>query len=1030
MSGFQLSSWGIRNPVPVAILFVALTIAGIFAYLSLPVRQFPDVTVPVVVVNVTQSGAAPTEMETQITRKIEDAVSGVNNVKHISSTVTLGSSETDVEFTLGTDLQKATDDIRSAVEQARINLPRDIDPPNVFRVEQDANPIGYYAVQMPSMSPTELSWFIDNTLSRDLQGLKGVGQVNRLGGLDREITVTLDPDRMAALGVTAPQINEALRSSTNNVSGGRADIGARETTIRVLGTPATVDQLRQVTIPLAGGRYARLSDVADVGEGAAEIRRFARQNGRPSVAFQVTMIKGGSEVQVADRINKRLRKLEDEYKGLKVSTIYSAADDTTESFNSTLHVLLEGMGLAALVVLIFLRDWRSTAITAVAMPLSLIPTFAAMQAFGFSLNVVTLLALTLVIGILVDDAIVEIENIQKRIERGQRPYDAAMEGADAIGLAVIACTATIVAVFTPVSFMNNMVGQYFKEFGLTVSVAVLFSLLVARLLTPLLAAYFLSPTHTPKPPKPLPAFYEHSLHWALTHKWLSIAAGAVFVVISFVVIAVGVPKGFLPTEDQGFIFLNVQGPPNTSKEAMDRAVQQTTRMLLAKPDVETVFASVGGGGDLTAGSMTVILKDHRSMTTDKFKQSIRDELRGIADARVVTSGGFSGADVEMILASQNGPVLEKVQEQLQRQMRGVDVISDPRPSPSPPSTELVVRPKADEAARLNVSTEAIAQIARVATIGDIDANVAKFNEGERQIPIRVRMPDWARSDLDTIGRLQVPTGDGHTTPLSSVATIGFEAGAAKIVRYDRERRVSVQADLTGGATLGQALQKINALPVMKNLPPEVHRAVQGDQEAFQDLFTGMIFALLAGIAMIYAVLVLLFRSFFKPAIILSALPLTIGGAAFGLMATQLTLSLPSMIGMFMLMGIAAKNSILLVEFAIEDERAGQDRTTALMNACRERARPIIMTTVAMAAGMLPTALSIGGVASFRQPMAVAVIGGLISSTALSLVLVPVVYEVFDQLENWLGPAFGRFVTPRHAEDEAEARPAPIIRPAE
>jgi hydrophobe/amphiphile efflux-1 (HAE1) family protein len=1013
---FRLSSWGIRNPVPVVILFVALTIAGIFAYYSLPVRQFPDVTVPVVVVSVTQSGAAPSEMETQITRKIEDAVAGVNNVKHISSEVTLGSSSTSIEFNLGSDLQKAVDDVRSAVDQARINLPRDIDPPNVFRVEADSNPIGYYAVQMPTMSPTELSWFIDNTLSRELQAQKGVGQVTRLGGLDREITVTVDPDRMAALGVTAPQLNEALRSYTNNISGGRADIGARETTIRVLGTPATVAALRDVNIALSGGRYARLSDIADIGEGSAEIRRFARLNGRPSVSFMVTMIKGGSEVQVSDRINKALEKLEGQYKGLKVATVYSAADDTTESFISTVHVLLEGMVLAALVVLIFLRDWRSTAITALAMPLSLVPTFAAMQALGFSLNVVTLLALTLVIGILVDDAIVEIENIQKRIERGQRPYDAAMEGADAIGLAVIACTATIVAVFTPVSFMNNMVGQYFKEFGLTVSVAVLFSLLVARLLTPLLAAYFLSPTHHAKPPKPLPRFYERSLVWALNHKWLSIGAGGLFVVISFVLIVVAVPKGFLPTEDQGFVFLNMQGPPNTSKEDMDRAVQQTTRMLLAKPDVETVFASVGSGGDMTGGNMTVILKEHRSMTTDKFKQSIRDDLRGIADARVVTAGGFGGSDVEMILASQNGPVLDRVQEQLQRQMRDVDVISDPRPAPSPPSTELVVRPKVDEAARLNVSTEAIAQIARVATIGDIDANVAKFNEGERQIPIRVRMPDWARSDLDTLGRLQVPTGDGRTTPLSSVATIGFEAGPAKIVRYDRERRVSVQADLVAGATLGQALQKINALQVMKNLPPDVHRATQGDQEAFTDLFTGMIFALVAGIAMIYAVLVLLFRSFFKPAVILSALPLTIGGAVFGLMITQLTLSLPSMIGMFMLMGIAAKNSILLVEFAIEDERAGQERIEALMNACRERARPIVMTSFAMAAGMLPTALGLGEGASFRQPMAVAVIGGLITSTVLSLVLVPVVYEVFDQLENWVRPMFGRFVTPRHVPE--------------
>ncbi|MGZ8370949.1 MAG: efflux RND transporter permease subunit, partial [Caulobacteraceae bacterium] len=599
---FRLSSWGIRNPVPVAILFVVLTIMGVMAYLNLPVRQFPDVSIPVVVANITQSGAAPSEMETQITRKIEDAVSGINNVKRVSSTVRQGSSETVIEFNLGTDIQRATDDVRSAVEQARFNMPRDIDPPNVFRVENDAQPIGYYAAQASNMSPSELSWFIDNTLAREIQGKKGVGQVSRLGGLDREISVNLDPDRMAGLGVTAPQVNEALRAFTNNVSGGRADVGNRETTIRVLGTPATINDLRQISIPLGAGKYVALADVADIGEGTAEPRRFARKNGRPSVSFSVTMIKGGSEVQVADRVNDALKKVSEKYPGVTFSTIYTSADDTKASFHSTQAVLLEGMVLASLVVLFFLRDWRATAITAVAMPLSLIPTFAAMSAMHFSLNVVTLLALTLVIGILVDDAIVEIENIQKRIERGQRPYVAAMEGADAIGLAVIACTLTIVAVFTPVSFMNNIVGQYFKEFGLTVSVAVLFSLLVARLLTPLLAAYFLSPTHKPKPPRPLPGYYENTLVWALKHRWLSILAGGVFVVISLVLIVVAVPKGFLPTEDPGNFRLQIQGPPNASKEDMERAVQQVTRMMLAKPDVETVFTSVGGGGDITTGS--------------------------------------------------------------------------------------------------------------------------------------------------------------------------------------------------------------------------------------------------------------------------------------------------------------------------------------------------------------------------------------------------------------------------------------------
>jgi HAE1 family hydrophobic/amphiphilic exporter-1 len=1035
---FRLSSWGIRNPVPVTILFVALSLLGIASFVLLPVKGQPSVVLPIVVVTVTENGAAPAQMEAQITRPVEDAVAGVAGIKHISSTVVQGASTTTIEFVLGTDLQKVTDQVRSNVDQARVNLPRDIDPPVVTRVDMDDNPLLTYAVSAPTLSDTDLSWFIDNTVAREIQAVKGVGHVYRAGGIDQQVNITLDPDRMAALGATAPQVNEALRAFTNDVPGGRAAVGGRETTIRVEGMSQSVDTLRNLSIPLGGGRYARLSDVADVGMGAAEERGFARLNNRPTVAIRVTSTKGFSEVEMDQKVRAKIAEIGKQHPEVRFSKILSQVDDTKRSFDSTIHVLIEGMLLAALVVFLFLRDWRSTLISAVAMPLSLLPTFIGMLLFGFTLNQVTMLSLTLVIGILVDDAIVEIENIQKRIERGQRPYQAAMEGADAIGLAVIACTMTIVVVFTPVSFMNTFVGQFFKEFGVTVALSVMFSLLVARLLTPLLAAYFLSPSHKPEPERRMPPFYRSLLGWALAHKWLSAGFGALFFIGSLGLAAM-TSKAFMPTEDPGYLFLTVDGPPGSTAQSMSNAVTQTTRLLLSKPDVESVFANIGGntqyGGQLSSGDITVKLKDRRSMSTDAFKRSIRDQLRGIADARITTSGGWGGADVTMILASQDGAALLRVQTDLLHQMRGLKEVREPRPDPPPAATELVIRAKTDEAARLNVTTEAIASVARVATIGDIDANVAKFNMGDRLIPIRVRLPLTSSSDLTTIGNLRVPTADGSTTPLSSVATIGFEPGPAQVVRFDRERRASVNADLNG-VPLGAALEAINKLPVMKHLPAGVHQAQQGDQEAFIELFTGMVAAMFAGVAMIYAVLVLLFRSFFKPAIILSTLPFCLGGAFFALLITNLSLSLPSMIGILMLLGIAGKNSILLVEFAIEDERAGQSRTEALMNACRERSRPIIMTTVAMAAGMLPTALGVGEGAAFRQPMAVAVIGGLISSTALSLVLVPVVYEIFDNIEKWLGPAFGRLITPREAAERKEERdelfgyPRPAVEPGE
>ena len=477
----------------------------------------------------------------------------------------------------------------------------------------------------------------------------------------------------------------------------------------------------------------------------------------------------------------------------------------------------------------------------------------------------------------------------------------------------------------------------------------------------------------------------------------------------------------------------MEGPPGASRADMERAVEYTTEAMLKHgDDVDHVFAQVGGassgggfgpgsGADLRAGTLTVVLKQHRAHSTEGFKALIRSEIRAVPDVRVNLLSGFGQADVDIVLSSENGPLLEKTQLELEREMRTIKGIADVRLAPPPPGPELVVRPKVEEASRLNVSTAAIAQVARVATIGDIDPNVAKFSEGKRRIPIRVRLPEYARSDINAIGALRVATMNGKSTPLSTVADLSFQAGPGQIIRYGRERRASVQADRSG-ASLSQAINSVNQLPVMKHLPAGVKQAAVGDVEAFKDLITGFLGAILSGLFLIFAVLVLLFRSFFKPTVILAALPLTMAGAVAGLKLAGKEVSMPVLIGLLMLFGIAAKNSILLVEFAIEDERAGQSTKQALFNACRERARPIIMTTMAMAAGMLPTALGIGQGSEFRQPMAIAVIGGLITSTVLSLVLVPVVYEVVDGFERWLTPKFGRFVTKKQPGDDDPIRP--------
>ncbi len=1033
---FRVSAWAIRNPLPVALLFIALTFVGLLAYVSLPIKQYPNISLPLISVAVTQRGAAPAEMESQITRPVENAIAGIANVKHINSQVTLGVSSTAIEFELGTDMQKAIDDVRTAVERVRVNLPTGIDPPSVTRVDIDSAPILTYAVSSPKMSTADLSWFVEDTVARAIQAQPGVAQVLRVGGIDREINVTLQADRMAALGVTAPLINAALSQFNTDETGGRAGIGAREQSVRVLGSAPTVDAIRQVTIPV-NGSYVKLSDVAEVGDGSAEVRAFALLDGRPAVAFQVNKTKEASDVSTEKVTLAAIDKLAKAHPEVKFTEVLSTVEETRLTYENTVHVLLEGMVLAALVVLLFLRNWRATAIAATAMPLSLIPTFAFVALLGFSLNSITLLALTLVIGILVDDAIVEIENIEKRIERGATPYRASLVGADAIGLAVIATTTTIVVVFTPVSFMSGIVGQFFKEFGLTVAVAVILSLIVARLLTPVLSAYFLKPTAHPRPRKPLGGFYRKVLDWALDHPWLSTGAGALVFVAS-IALAATLPSGFQPTPNPGFFYLNMEGPPGSTREDMERAVLKTTDMLRTHPEVIRVFAQVGSGvssgfdsggsSDLRDGTITVLLDPKRPMTTDAFMSIIRPHLRDIPDVRITTLSGWGSNAMEIVLASEDGPVLEKAQLQLQREMRGLKLISDVRTAPPPPSPELVLRPKPDQMARLGVTSQALANVTRVATIGEIDAGSAKYSEGKRRIPIRVRLPEAARNDLSTLENLQVPTASGKTTPLANLADLSFQAGPGKIVRYGRERRASVLADRALGVSFGEAQKAINKLPILQKLPAGVHQAEIGDAEQYQELMVGFVIAMGSGIALIYAVLVLLFGSFFKPITIMSALPLSTMGAFLAIHLMGMELDLPVLIGLLMLLGLAAKNSILLVEFAITEERAGRTARQALLSACRERARPIVMTTVAMAAGMMPTALGLGRGSEFSQPMAVAVIGGLITSTALSLVLVPVVYEIVDRFEIWLLPKFSRFATPKSPGDDAplgedEDRPA-------
>ncbi len=1026
----NISAFSIRKPVPALVLFVILTALGIVHFRTLPVTRMPNIDLPIVMVTVVQAGAAPSELETQVTKKVENAIAGVPGVKHITSSVTEGLSVTVVEFYLETQVDRAVNDTRDAITKIRTELPRSIEEPLIQRIDIEGRPIVTYAVSSPQLSSEELSWLVDDTLARELQGLRGVAQVAREGGVDREIRVALDPDRLMALGITAADVSRQLTATNLDVSGGRGEVGTQEQSIRTLAGAASVEDLAETRIALRNGRYVRLKDLGTVTDGAAEQRAFARFDGKNVVAFGVYRAKGYSDVDVHDRVSVALDAFRAAHPDVTVTEIDTTVRFTKADYSSAMHTLVEGAILAVVVVFLFLRDFRATIITALAIPLSILPTFWVMNALGFSLNAVSLLAITLVTGILVDDAIVEIENIVRHMRQGKSPYRAAIEAADEIGLAVVATTLTIVAVFAPVSFMGGIPGQYFKQFGITVAVAVLFSLAVARLITPLLAAYFLRDTgrrHGEGDGRVMGA-YVRLLGWSLRHRFVTIAMGlAIFVASIF--LSTLLPSGFLPSNDISRSLLAVELPPGTTLAETQQAADRITHLLQERPEVKSVYATAGTGGSgasaLTAGEIrkaqiviNLVPRDARKLDQKSFEASFGAELAHLPDMRFSWSpNGFDAQrGFQVILSGSDGAAVEQAALALEADIRDhVPELANVVSSAALDRPEIRIVPKLDEAAELGVSVDTIAETVRIATIGDISANLAKFSAKDRQIDIRVQLDEKARTKLATFDALKVPTAAGTAVPLSAVADVRFGQGPTALDRYDRARRIAVEADLVGEAPLGTALEKVKALPAAHALPPGVTLKEAGDAEIMADAFSGFAMAMAAGLMLVLAVLVLLFHDVIQPITILISLPLSVGGAFIALLLTGNAVSLPVVIGFLMLMGIVTKNAILLVDFAIEAVAQGVDRTTALLEAGRKRAQPIVMTTIAMVAGMAPSALALGEGGAFRAPMAIAVIGGLIASTVLSLVFVPAVFTVMDDLSRFLGRHLGRFVGGR---DEA------------
>ncbi|OAI91557.1 efflux RND transporter permease subunit (plasmid) [Agrobacterium pusense] len=1004
----NFSSWSIHRPAPSILLFILLTVGGLLAFSRLSVQDFPDMDVPTITVTATLEGAAPSQLETEVARIIEDNLASLRLLDHITTTITDGSVQITVSFKLEKNSEEALNEVRNAVDSVAADLPSQMQTPSVTKRTIQNQALVTFAVRSARLNETELSWFIDNAMTKSLLSVNGVGQVNRIGGIDREIHIDLDPARMGALDITAATVSSRIRAVQADASGGRGEVGGGRQSIRALGAVSSAEDLKALPIPLPDGSQVRLDEIAEVHDAFAERTSLAWLDGEPVTAVEIKRSNGFSDVSVTENVRAAIAEFTADHPDVEIVEAFNRVGPILENYEGSMGMLYEGAILAVVVVWIFLRDWRATLLSAVALPLSIIPTFLVMHFFGFSLNTVTLLALSLVVGILVDDAIVEVENIARHLNMGKSAFDAALEAADEIGMAVIATTFTLVAVFLPTAFMAGIPGLVFRQFGITAAVAVLASLLVARMLTPMLAAYLMKAHPVEEKDGRIMQAYMRVVKTCLRYRKSTMLATAAFVAFSFSLIPL-LSSGFIPASDDSQTQVIVTLQPGSRLEQTDVVARRAAEMMKKVQDVSRVFVAVGSaagsGGrdpsssqDLKSATLVVTLTplDKRERSQVAIENDLREVLSAIPGVRVEVGSGGNGTKLDITLASDDPAILEQTAAALEEQLRTLRGIGAVTSSAALQGPEIRIIPDFSRAAALGITSEAAAEAARVATNGEYSTVLPKLNLSQRQIPIRVQFTGQTRTRLEDIANVRV-AGTNGSVNLGSIAEIRMSGSPAEINRIDRSRNVTLSIELNG-RILGEVYEEAKALPVLSSLPPGVHLIEQGELQLSSDLFESFAIAMAIGVFCIYAVLVLLFHDFLQPFTILMALPLSLGGALLPLVVTGTSFSMPAVIGLLMLMGVVTKNSILLVEYAIVARRSGFSRFDALVDACHKRARPIVMTTMAMGFGMLPVALSLsGGDPSFRQPMAILVIGGLLTSTFLSLLVIPVIFTFVDDL---------------------------------
>ncbi|WP_296244427.1 MULTISPECIES: efflux RND transporter permease subunit [unclassified Psychrobacter] len=1026
----NVSAYSIRNPLVAILLFVLLTLGGIYGFMQMKVQQFPDIDLPAVVVTVTLPGAAPSQLENDIAKKIENKLTSIEGVKHIRTTLQTGAATMVTEFVLEKDIQEAVDDVRSAVGEVRGDLPAAANDPIITKVSTAGFPVVTYSVAAENMNVEDLSWFVDDTVTKRLSDIPGVSTVSRIGGLQREITVAADPIALSGLKFSIAQLSEQITGIQQDSSGGEAEVGTTTQTIRVLGAVDRASDLNNLQVAVPTGGTQALGRMAQITDGAADPSSIAKLDGETVVAFNITRSRGASEVEVMELVDAELAKLSADVGNINIEKVYDRATPIAEDYQASLRMLIEGGLLAVVVVFLFLRNIRATFVAAVALPLSVIPTFLGMYLFGFSLNIISLLALSLVIGVLVDDAIVEVENIIRHLRMGKTPYEAAMEAADEIGLAVVATTFTLIAVFLPTAFMGGIVGQFFRQFGWTAALSIFASLMVARLITPMMAAYILRPEkkHVEKQ-SALTDWYLKVVSWTLHHRWITMGATLLLFVASLTLVKL-LPTSFIPDNDIDQTRVEIELTPDVALEDTERVAALASERILAMPEVTHIFTSVGeaqaameassgGKAENIAGLDIVLAPRAERSSKQEIERQISSMLAEVPGARFtvgLSSGGETGYNFS--LTSTDPQLLEQTAQQMMAEIRALPSAGAVTSDRSLPRQELTVTPDRLSMADKGVTTQDIATTLRVATVGDYEQRLSKLNLDTRQIPIVVRLPDIAKQNVSQLEGLYVPSAlpPGQGVRVGEVASLDFGTGPAQISRLDRERAISITVQPANGE-LGDLVQAVKGIPSMQQLPASITIIDQGQAENMAELFSGFVIAMSVGVVCILGVLILLFGRILQPFTILMALPLSIGGAFVGLVITKSSLSMPSMIGFIMLMGIATKNSILLVDYALIAQRRGLARFDAIIDSCRKRARPIIMTTIAMGAGMLPLVFGWGDAdPTFRRPMAAAVLGGLVTSTLLSLVVIPVFYTLMDDISGW----FAKWLIPHGKDKESPA----------